>query len=139
MLSLYFWRFFQGDPSGVDLTLTFESTGSGSARILPTGVIVVDLAAALHTKYVQLTTPINFKVIDMHTIHGNATACTVALENTTDVVISAITVAASDKDIDRAADIDDTYHEFGIGDDDLRLQIETAAFTGRAIIAYEPL
>lgn len=131
------WFNLQNTPEGIPLTVTFEGTGSGTARILPNGLIVVDLAAAQHTKYVNLSTPYAMKVIDAWSIHGNATSSLWAIANTTDDVISDVTAAASDKDIDRAADVDDAYDDFAVGDDDLRIDIATAAFTGRIIIAVQ--
>lgn len=124
-----------GQP--VELTPTFEGTGSGSAYFLK-NKIVVTLALAQHTKYVNIPTPFNFKVRDVRIRHDNATASSVQIANTTDVITSAIGIAGVDKDIDRPVDIDNDYASFNRGDDDLRLIIATGLFTGIVEIMIEP-
>ncbi|NQV19116.1 MAG: hypothetical protein HQ534_11320 [Armatimonadetes bacterium] len=117
----------------VPLTVTMEGTGSATAWI--TGnKIIVDLVAAQTGKYVNISTPIEFDVIGAHTIHGNATASTVQIANTTDAITSAIAMAAVDTDIDNPTTLDDAYWSFATGDNDLRLIIGTAAATGRLVI-----
>jgi len=121
----------------VDLTVTLEGTGAGSAVLLGNKIIVT-LAAAETGKYVNISTPLGFRVINAHSVHGNATASTWQIANTTDAITSAVTMAASDKDIDVAVDIDDAYSTFLRGDDDLRLIIGTAAATAVIVIDIEP-
>jgi len=121
----------------VDLTVTLEGTGAGSAVLLGNKIIVT-LAAAETGKYVNISTPLGFRVINAHSVHGNATASTWQIANTTDAITSAVTMAASDTDIDVAVDIDDAYSTFLRGDDDLRLIIGTAAATGVVFIDIEP-
>jgi hypothetical protein len=120
-----------------DLTVTFEGTGSGSAVLLGKQIIVT-LAAAESAKYVNISTPIGFRVINAHSIHQNATASTWQLANTTDAICTAVVMAASDTDIDVAVDVDDAYNAFLRGDDDLRLIISVAAATAIIIIDIEP-
>jgi hypothetical protein len=120
-----------------DLTVTFEGTGSGSAVLLGKQIIVT-LAAAESAKYVNISTPIGFRVINAHSIHQNATASTWQLANTTDAIGTAVVMAASDTDIDVAVDVDDAYNAFLRGDDDLRLIISVAAATAIIIIDIEP-
>jgi hypothetical protein len=120
-----------------DLTVTFEGTGSGSAVLLGKQIIVT-LAAAESAKYVNISTPIGFRVLNAHSIHQNATASTWQLANTTDAIGTAVVMAASDTDIDVAVDVDDAYNAFLRGDDDLRLIISVAAATAIIIIDIEP-
>jgi len=121
----------------VDLTVTLEGTGAGSAVLLGKQIIVT-LAAAETGKYVNISTPLGFRVINAHSVHGNATASTWQLANTTDAISDAVAMAASDKDIDAPSTIDDAYNTFLRGDDDLRLIIGTAAATAVIVIDIEP-
>ena len=122
----------------IDLTVTFSGTGAGSAVLLGKQILV-ELAAAETAKYVNITTPMGFKVVNAYSVHKNATGCSWQIANTTDAITGTVTVAASDTDIDRPAVIDDAYNTFNIGDNDLRLIIGTAAFTGLIAIDIEPL
>jgi len=121
----------------VDLTVTLEGTGAASAVLLGKQIIVT-LAAAESGKYVNISTPIGFRVVNAHSIHGNATASTWQLANTTDAINTAVIMAASDTDIDVSVDIDDAYSTFLRGDDDLRLIISVGAATAVVIIDIEP-
>ena len=121
----------------VDLTVTMEGTGAATAVLLGKEIIV-DLAAAEVNKYVNISTPLGFRVLNAHSIHGNATAASWQLTNTADAINTAVDMAASDKDIDLNVDIDDDYSEFLRGDDDLRLEITTGAATGQVVIEIQP-
>lgn len=121
----------------VDLTTTLEGTGAATAVLLGKQIIVT-LAAAQSGKYVNISTPIGFRVLNAHSIHGNATASTWQLANTTDAIATAVIMAASDTDIDVLVDVDDAYSTFLRGDDDLRLIISVAAATAIIIINIEP-
>ena len=121
----------------VDLTVTLEGTGAATAVLLGKQIIVT-LAAAETGKYVNISTPIGFRIINAHSIHQNATASDWQLANTTDAINTAVVMAASDKDIDVTIDIDDAYSTFKRGDDDLRLIISTAAATAIIFIDIEP-
>lgn len=121
----------------VDLTTTLEGTGAATAVLLGKQIIVT-LAAAQSGKYVNISTPIGFRVLNAHSIHNNATASTWQLANTTDAIATAVIMAASDTDIDVLVDVDDAYSTFLRGDDDLRLIISVAAATAIIIINIEP-
>ncbi len=128
-------KMFTGQPH--DLTVTLEGTGSASAVLLGKQIIVT-LAAAQSGKYVNISTPLGFRVVDAYSIHGNATASTWQLANTTDAINTAVVMAANDTDIDKTVDIDDAYSKFLRGDDDLRLIISVAAATATIVINIEP-
>jgi len=138
MLSREFWKYLAANPTGESLTVTMGGTGSATAKIFA-DKIIVDASAAEAAKTITLTTPMSFKVLDMFTIHGDTTACTVQLKNNTDAVTDAVSLAASDTDIDRAIEIDDAYDDFTKDDDDLVLAIGTGAFTGRVVIMIQPV
>ena len=129
------WFDLVNAPGGIALGVTFEGTGAGTAKIYPNGRIILTLTTAAQvSKYVKLTTPYAMKVLDAFSIHGNATACTWAVANGSSNIIDAVTVAASDTDIDRALDIDDAYNTFASGDNDLQIDIATAGFLGVLVI-----
>ena len=121
----------------IDCTVTMEGTGSATAYIYD-NKLVVELAAAQTGKYVNISTPIGFRVLNAYSIHNNASSSTWQIANTTDAITAAVTMAASDTDIDVAASIDDGYNTFASGDDDLRLIIGTAAATATIVIEIEP-
>ena len=122
----------------VDLTVTMEGTGSATAKIYPGYKLVVVAAAAEASKYINISTPFGFKLVDMVTIHQNATACSVQALNTAAAITDDVSLAASDTDIDRAAEIDDAAYEFSADDNDLRFEITTAALTGTIICTIIP-
>jgi len=124
------------DGQPVPLTTTMESTGSATAWITGNRIIV-NCVAALNANTVTISTPINFEVIDVHTIQGLTTNATVIVKNAAGVISSTIT-AGADKAIVRATTIDDTYSSFSNGDDDLVLTIDGgAAFTGIVVITID--
>lgn len=137
MRSREFWKYLITNADGVSLTATLSGTGSATAKLFP-DKIIVDCSAAEHAKTVTLTTPIGFKILDVWTVHGNATSCTVQVKNGSTAVSDAISIAASDKDIDRATTLDDAQWEFTKDDDDLVIAPGTAAFTGRVVIEIQP-
>ena len=120
----------------VDLVCTLEGTGALTAVLLGKQIIVT-LAAAESGKYVNISTPIGFRVINAHSIRNAGAAATWQLANTTDAISTAVTMTA-DKDIDVIVDIDDAYSTFARGDDDLRLIIAANACTGIVVIDIEP-
>jgi len=123
----------------VPLKVTMEGTGSATAKLYPGYKLVVVADAAQASKYINVSTPIGFKLVDVKTIHQDATACTVQAKNTNAAITDAISIAASDKDIDRAGEIDDAAYEFSADDDDLRFAIGTGAFTGIIICDIVPV
>ena len=120
----------------VDLTCTLEGTGATTAVLLGKQIIVT-LAAAEAAKYVNISTPIGFRVVNAHSIRNAGAAALWQIANTTDAISDAVTMTA-DKDIDVVTTIDDAYSTFARGDDDLRLIITTQACTGIVIIDIEP-
>jgi len=123
------------DGQPVQLTTTMGSTGSATAWITGNRIIV-NCAAALHSNTVTISTPINFEVIDVHTIQGAGTSSTVIVKNGSSTISSTIT-AGADKAIVRATTIDDAYSSFSNGDNDLVLTIGAEAFTGIVIITID--
>lgn len=55
--------------------------------------------------------PFKFRVLDAWSVNTSADGGTWKLDNGTNDLCSAVTVAASDADIDRIVDLDDDYHE----------------------------
>ena len=129
------YKMINGQP--VDLTVTLEGTGSATAVLLGKQIIVT-LVDAQTGKYVNISTPLGFRVLKAHSIHQDAVSSTWQLANTTDAIGTAVTMAASDTDIDNTIDIDDAYSTFKRGDDDLRLIIGTAAANAVIVIDIEP-
>lgn len=123
----------------VPLTVTMQGTGSAVANMYR-NEIIIDCTDAEVDKYVNISTPMAFEVIDVHIIHEDATQTAVQVVNTGDAVTNAIAIAASDKDLDIVTTIDNNvFSIFQRGDDDLRLEITTAAFVGKVIISIEPV
>ena len=106
----------------VPLTVTMEGTGSAVAELFKKKIIVT-LTDAEVDKYINISTPIGFRVVGGYSIHTDANDFDWQLCNTGDAITSAIAVAAVDADIDHAVDIDDAYNEFARSDDDLRIEI----------------
>jgi hypothetical protein len=133
------WFELVNDPSGIDLTVTFEGTGAGTAKMFADGRIVLTLSTTAETaKYINLSTPIGMKVVDAYSIHADSTGCTWAIANTGSNIIPAVTVAAADNDIDRAVKVLDANNTFLAGDDDLRIDIAGAgAFLGVMVISTQ--
>jgi hypothetical protein len=138
MNSREFWKYLVNNPTGFSLTATLSGTGSATA-LLYSDKIVVDAAAAQHSKTITLTTPLGFKVLDAYSIHGNGTSSTWQLKNDSTALSDTVTAAASDTDIDRVTELDDAQWEFTKDDDDLVIDIGTAAFTGRIVIDIQPV
>ena len=123
----------------VDLVVTMEAGSSGSASAVLLGnQIIVTLASAAVNKYVNISTPLGFRVLGAYSIHTDANDYDWQLVNTADAITSAVAVAASDKDIDVAVDIDDDYSTFARNDDDLRIEITTDAAVAIIVIDIEP-
>lgn len=117
-------------------TATLSGTGSATVKYID-DKIIVDAVDAQAAKTITIPTPIGFKVLDVMTIHGDDVACTVQVKNGGSAVSDAISIGASDKDINRASTIDDAYDDFAAGDDDLVIAVGTAALNGRVIITIE--
>jgi len=122
----------------IDLTVTLEGTGTASAYLIGNKIILT-CASAQATKYVNISTPLSFVLRYVRSRHDDGTNSELTISNTTDTVISAITVAASDTDLDVAADVDDDYATFYKGEDDLRVDVATDVFTGIVEFEIEPI
>jgi len=121
----------------VDLTVTLEGTGAASAVLLGNQIIVT-LDTAQVDKYVNISTPIGFRVTKAYSIHQDANDFGWQLKNTAGAITDAVAVAASDTDIDKAVEIDDAQSTFLRGDDDLRIAITTDAAVAIIVIDVEP-
>jgi len=121
----------------VDLTTTMEGTGSATAVLLGKQIIVT-LVDAEVDKYVNISTPLGFRVIGAYSIHQDANDFDWQLKNTAGAISDAVGVAAVDTDIDKAAKINDAYSTFLRGDDDLRIAITTDAGVAIIVIDIEP-
>ena len=120
----------------VPLTITMEGTGSATGWITGNKLYVLCVDAQVG-KYVNVSTPIDFDIINVETIHGDANDCAVQCLNTASAISDAIAIAASDTDIDRATTIDNAYNSFSADDDDLRFAITTDAFVGLIICTID--
>jgi len=122
----------------VPLTITFEGTGAGTAWISGNMIFVNVTTVLEHTKYINLTTPIAFNVVNFWSIKGNGTASgTLTLLNTVGAISDAIVLTTADKTIDRATTIDNDYSSFNEDDDDLRVEVGTAAYLGLMVIEID--
>ena len=124
-----------GQP--LDLTTTMEGTGAATAVLLKNRIIVT-IAAGEVNKYVNISTPLGFRVVKAYSVHTNNTAATWQLVNTGDAICVAVVMAAVDKDIDTMVDIDDDYSTFLRGDDDLRVEITTGEANCIIVIDIQP-
>lgn len=122
----------------VDLVVTLEGTGAASAVLLGKQIIVI-LTSAEVDKYVNISTPLSFRVIGAYSIHTDANDYDWQLKNAAGAITDAVAVAAVDKDIDKAVEIDDAYSTFARGDDDLRIAITTDAAVAIIVIDIEPI
>jgi hypothetical protein len=79
-------------------------------------VISKTIAGAATTAIWNAAVPRDMHVVDAWSINQSADDGTWKLTNGTEDICAAVTVAASDTDIDRAADIDDAYNALEAGD-----------------------
>lgn len=121
MKSIEFWKYIQSNPTGKSLSVTKSNANSDVDATIFEDKIVVDCADLVQKTKVTVETPIDFKVIDVHTIHYDGNATELTIKNGGTAVMSALTILGSDKDIDRAGDIDDAQWAFASGDDDLEI------------------
>lgn len=120
-----------------DLTTTMEGTGSATAVLLGKQIIVTIVAGEVN-KYVALTTPLGFRVINGYSIHTDNTNSSWQLVNTAAAIHTAVEMAASDTDIDKMAQVDDAASTFLRDDDDLRIEITTGEANCIIVIDIEP-
>lgn len=122
----------------IPLTLTFSSTGAGTAWVSGNYIIIAITTKIALDTYINLSTPFNFDVIDMWSIHGDGTAnVTLQVKNTTTEVSDAITVTTADKSIDRITTISDAAYSFAVDENDLRVYVGTAAYLGKIVIEID--
>lgn len=121
-----------------DVTPVFEGTGAGTAYYLEGKLVIKVTTVAEVNKYIEIPTPFGFTIRDVRIRHDDATQCSVQVLNTAQEIVPAIAIAASDLDVDRAVQIDDTSPSFNKGDDDLRFEIGTGAFLGVIEVIIEP-
>lgn len=129
------YKLNNGQP--VDLTVTMENAGAATARLY-LNKIIVDLVAAELGKYVNISTPLGFEILDVYVLQESSTACTVQAKNTTGNISDVITVT-TDKTLYYATTIDNAQSIFARNDDDLRLYIATGNATAKVIITIEPV
>ena len=106
---------------------------------VPTFILNKDISGAATTQVVG-TAPFSFRVIDAWSIGTSADGGTWKVTKTDPDdgttardIIPAVTQAASDTDVDRAAQIDDTYYEISQGQD-LNIVSTGANFSGTVYI-----
>ncbi len=121
----------------VDLTVTLEGTGAATAVLLGKQIIVT-IAAGEVNKYINISTPLGFRVINGHSIHTDNTNSSWQLLNTAAAIHTAVEMAASDTDIDKMAQVDDAASTFLRGDNDLRIEISTGESNCIIVIDIEP-
>lgn len=121
--------------AGLDLgDLTFSGTGAGKATMYANGTIVVETTTTAEaSKTITIKTPAAFQILDVYSIHNNATSAKWTIKNNTAAITSLIVMAASDNDIDRAISIANAEHEFAEDDDDLVIDIDA---TGAALAIW---
>lgn len=120
-----------------DLTITMEGTGSATAVLLGKQIIVT-IAAGQINKYVKISTPLGFRVINGYSIHTDNTNSSWQLNNTAAAIHTAVEMAASDTDIDKMAQVNDANNIFARGDDDLLVEITTGEANCIIVIDIEP-
>ncbi len=121
----------------VDLTVTLEGTGAATAVLLGFQIIVT-IAAGEVNKYINISTPLGFRVTNGYSIHTDNTNSSWQLVNTAAAIHTAVEMAASDKDIDKMAQVNDTNAVFVRNDDDLRVEITTGEANCIIVIDIEP-
>lgn len=125
-----------GQP--VDLTVSITAGTKATAKLYR-DKIIVECDSVTNANHINISTPLAFEVINMHTIHDDSQATTVQIKNYDQNITNALTIT-SIKEINHAGSIDETYSTFGRGDDDLRAYIAGAgAFTGKIVIKIEPI
>jgi|TARA_Y100000310_G_scaffold288316_1_gene313848 hypothetical protein len=96
-------------------------SGKALARLdntlgVPTFILNKDISGATTTTVVA-DAPFSFRIIDAWSIGTSADGGTWRVTDGTNIVISNVTQAAADKEVDRAADVDDLYYRISKGGD----------------------
>ena len=129
------WR----TQGAVELTMTFSSTGAGKAVLIGDKIYVEFTTALAQNSYVELSTPLDMRVVDFSTIRTGSGAAVVTVGNGSSAISSALTLAG-DTHIDVATTINDAYWDFAAGDDDLRItETNTAACIAFLVITVMPI
>ena len=96
-------------------------SGKALARLdntlgVPTFILNKDISGAGTTSVVS-DVPFSFRIIDAWSIGTSADGGTWKVTDGSSDIVSAVTQAASDNDVDRAADIDDANYTISKGED----------------------
>ena len=123
----------------LDLTVTKETGNGGTITAVLLGKqIIVTMVGNTNNKYVDISTPLGFRVINGYSIHTDNTNSSWQLLNTAAAIHTAVEMAAVDTDIDKMAQVDDDNSTFLRGDDDLRIEITTGEANCIIVIDIEP-
>ena len=112
-------------------------SGKALARLdntlgVPTFILNKAISGAATTGVVE-NAPFKFRVLDAWSIGTSANGGTWKVTDGTNDIISAVTQGAADKEIDRAADVDDAYYDISQGGK-LKIVSTDADFSGTVFI-----
>ena len=112
-------------------------SGKAFARLdntlgVPTFILNKAISGAATTGVVE-NAPFKFRVLDAWSIGTSANGGTWKVTDGTNDIISAVTQGTTDKEIDRAADVDDAYYDISQGGK-LKIVSTDADFSGTVFI-----
>lgn len=112
-------------------------SGKAFARLdntlgVPTFILNKAISGATTTGVVE-NAPFKFRVLDAWSIGTSADGGTWKVTDGTNDIISAVTQGTTDKEIDRAADVDDAYYDISQGGK-LKIVSTGASFSGTVFI-----
>ena len=112
-------------------------SGKAFARLdntlgVPTFILNKAISGAATTGVVE-NAPFKFRVLDAWSIGTSANGGTWKVTDGTNDIISAVTQGTTDKEIDRAADVDDAYYDISQGGK-LKIVSTGASFSGTVFI-----
>jgi len=145
MKSSNFWKYLNGNPTGVSLTTVMpHAESSGSAVIYPDGKVRIKVTAASGDKAASLRvyTPIAFRIVDLMVLYateggGGATqGLVLTVKNNTDT-IAAVT-SGSATYVKRPSTIDNSKCTFGVDDNDLYV-IASCSSGGTAVVVLDTI
>ena len=99
---------------------------------VPTFILNKDISGAATTSVVE-NAPFKFRVLDAWSIGTSADGGNWKVTDGTNDIISNVTQAGTDKEIDRAADVDDAYYDISQGGK-LKIVSTGASFSGTVFI-----
>ena len=99
---------------------------------VPTFILNKAISGAATTGVVE-NAPFKFRVLDAWSIGTSANGGTWKVTDGTNDIISAVTQGTTDKEIDRAADVDDAYYDISQGGK-LKIVSTDADFSGTVFI-----